>query len=76
MKYMNGKIFVTMIVSLSLFMSIASADPSVGGITTDPASPTHQSTITVTATITGDDIESVTLTVQECKPGSCFIYTD
>ena len=76
MKYVNGKIFVTMIVTLSIFMSIASADPSVGEITTDPASPTHQSTITVTATITGDDIESVTLTVSECKAGLCFIYND
>lgn len=76
MKYMNGKIFITMIVTLSLFMSIASADPSVDGVTTDPASPTHQSTITVTATITGDDISSVTLTVSECKAGLCFIYND
>ncbi|MEE9572722.1 MAG: hypothetical protein V3W20_06740 [Candidatus Neomarinimicrobiota bacterium] len=76
MKYVNGKIFITMIVTLSLFMSIASADPSVDGVTTDPASPTHQSTITVTATITGDDISSVNLTVSECKEGLCFIYTD
>lgn len=77
MKYVKGKISITVIVMLGLIISSVNvlADPVVDEITTDPTSPTHQSTITITATITGDDITSVNITVLECKVGLCFTYS-
>lgn len=53
------------------------ANPTVNEITTDPASPSHQETITVTASVTGDDIRSVTILVGECvrSTGICYFWT-
>lgn len=76
MKYAKTKILVIVITCLGLLMTSASvtADPIVDEVTTNPSSPAPQSTITITATITGDDTTSVNVTVSECKIGLCFIY--
>lgn len=76
MKYVKTKILAIVITCLGLLMTSASvtADPIVDVVTTNPSSPVPQSTITITATISGDDITSVNVTVSECKIGLCFIY--
>jgi hypothetical protein len=76
MKYFKGKILIIIIVMLSLFMSSinVTAAPVVDEVTTNPASPTPQSTITISAKISGNDITSVNVTISECKVGLCFIY--
>ena len=76
---MRKILFATMVfLSLCVSSAIVNADPVVESVDTDPAEPTPQSEITVTATITGVDIVSVNLTVSECRrdTGTCFIYTD
>lgn len=74
------KILIATMVFLSLCASsaIVTADPTIDSVTTNPINPTPQSDITVTVTITGDDVTAVILTVSECRrdTGTCFIYTD
>ena len=69
-----------MMLVASLFMAnlVNAAEPTVDDFSTDPSSPTPKSTITVTATFTGDDISSVTVKIQECSSadGVCFINND
>ena len=70
------KILIVTIVILGLCMLNANimAEPVVEEVTIDPAEPTPSSTVTITATITGeDDIDAVHLTIQECKGETlCF----
>ena len=64
------------VLGLCLMNTNVLADPTVNNITTNPANPSHQDTITVTANITGDDVSSVELWVGECNStqGICFIW--
>ena len=61
-----------MLLAIVISSSLVTADPIVDEITTDPENPTHESTITVTAKIIGDDVTSVNLSVSECMIGLCF----
>jgi len=76
MKNFKRKILIMIIMIFSLYISSVNviADPVVNEITTVPANPTPQSTIAITADISGEDITSVNVTVSECKIGLCFIY--
>ena len=58
---------------LGLCITTVTADPTVDEITTEPAEPTPLSTVKVIATITGENIISVKLTVAECDDESCFL---
>jgi hypothetical protein len=79
------KILIAAIVILGLYFMTANAvaDPVVDSVTTDPAAPAHQATVTVTAEITGDDVTAVSVVVKECRSleaggelaGVCFINT-
>ncbi|PNX49507.1 MAG: hypothetical protein BV457_01425 [Thermoplasmata archaeon M9B1D] len=78
-KYMKTikKVSITIILFLSLCLSIFSvtADPTIE-IETNPANPERLSTFTVIATITGENIISVTVTISECTkkpPAQCFV---
>lgn len=78
-KYMKPirKLSITMVLFLSLCLSTFSvnADPTIE-IETNPANPERLSTFTVIATITGENIISVTVTISECTkkpPEQCFI---
>jgi len=79
MTHINRKIMISIIILLGIFIecSIVTADPTIDQITTDPASPTHQSTINITAKISGDGITSVKVTVSECNDvdGICYFNT-
>ena len=68
------KIILLGIVVLSLFFSTyaVNADPTVETITTEPESPKSMSTVKIIATISGDDILSVDLTVAECDESQCY----
>jgi len=82
MKKNSGNIFIIILTMLALFVatvSIASADPTVDNIETDPETPKILSTFKVIATVTGDNIMSITVTVSECSdsPDQCYIaHTD
>lgn len=56
-----------------LCITTVSAEPTVNEITTVPAKPIPLSTVKVIATITGENIISVKLTVAECDDEQCFI---
>jgi hypothetical protein len=58
---------------LGLCITTVTADPTVDEITTEPTKPTPLSTVKVIATITGENIISVKLTVAECDDESCFL---
>ena len=47
------------------------ADPKVEAVTLNPSDPAVQSTVTVTATISGDTIEAVRFIYKECDPELC-----
>jgi len=71
-------ILIVGIFVLSMFFSSVNvlADPTVDKIETDPEAPPLLSTFKVLATITGEDIQSVNVTVSECTDGppeQCFI---
>jgi len=75
MKIGKGRFFITVFVMLCLCLStasIVSAVPSVDSIETDPESPKPLSTLKVIAAITGDNIESVTVTISECDSSQCY----
>ena len=57
-----------------LLSNVVSADPTVNSVETAPESPKPLSTFTVLATITGENIISVNVTVSECSDdtGSCY----
>jgi len=78
MKYVKRNVLIATIAILGLCMSCVSvmAEPVVESIITDPEAPTRLSTITVTATISGNDITNVVLIAGECSDveGVCFIY--
>ena len=59
-----------------MFSSVVIADPSIVSVVTDPANPKPESTVTVTANISGDDITSVKFNVSECnsKIGICINF--
>lgn len=69
------KIMISIIFFLVLFISAVNvnATPTVEDITTQPAQPTPLSTIKVIATITGENIISVNLTVAECDESLCYV---
>jgi PKD repeat protein len=46
-------------------------DPQVETVTFNPSEPAVQSTVTVTATITGDTVEAVRFIYKECDPELC-----
>jgi len=73
----NIKTMIGGILFLGLCLSIFSvnANPTIENITTNPAEPKPLSTFTVIATITGENIISVTVTISECTekpPAQCF----
>ena len=81
MKNRLGKTIVLMLVFVGLcamFSNVNAADPSVISVETNPESPEPESTVTVTANITGDEISSVNLTVSECTDEgdnvACFAF--
>ncbi|MBN1861200.1 MAG: hypothetical protein JW840_07045 [Candidatus Thermoplasmatota archaeon] len=47
------------------------AEPQVEAVTFNPSDPTVQSTVTVTATISGDTIDAVYFIYKECDPELC-----
>ena len=70
------KLFITivfLIIFLSAIGSNVIATPVIDEITYEPEKPTPKSTITFTATVSDEDIESVWLTVQECNDVLCFL---
>jgi len=76
-----GRTIVLMLVFVGLcamFSSVKAFDPSVVSVVTEPANPEPESTVTVTANITGDEISSVNLTVSECTDEgdnvACFAF--
>jgi hypothetical protein len=76
MKYEKRNILVTtiLILSLCMFSNNAIADPVVQDVTISPQNPESSDTVTITATITGDDISEVTLKLKECTndPPMCW----
>jgi hypothetical protein len=77
MRKIIKKISITIILFLILCLSTISvdADPTIEKIETNPANPERLSTFTVIATITGENIVSVTVTISECTekpPAQCF----
>jgi hypothetical protein len=72
------KISITMILFLSVCLSAfnVNADPTIENITTNPTEPERLSSFTVIASISGENINSVTVTISECteKPTEqCFV---
>ena len=72
------KISITIILFLSVCLSTfnVNADPTIENITTNPTEPERLSSFTVIATISGENINSVTVTISECteKPTEqCFV---
>ena len=78
MKYLRGEILITTIVMVIIYISSAMvlADPAVEDISINPTSPSPKSTITFTATVTGDQIDEVYIVLQECKEGLCYPRTN
>lgn len=78
MKETIKKISIIIILFLSLCLSTfnVKADPIIENITTNPVKPEKLSTFTIIATISGENINSVTVTISECTygpPEQCFI---
>ncbi len=78
MRKINKKFSITIILFLSLCLSAfnVNADPTIENITTNPTEPERLSSFTVIATINGENINSVTVTISECteKPTEqCFV---
>jgi len=78
-KYMKTikHLSITIVLFLSLCLSTFSvnADPTIETIITDPSEPKLLSTFTVIATITGENINSVNVTISECTdgpPAQCY----
>ncbi len=78
MKYLRGEILITTIIMIIIYISSAFvlADPVIEDISINPTSPSPKSTITFTATVTGDQIDEVYLLLQECKEDLCFPRTN
>jgi len=53
--------------SLLFVLNSVSADPVVNSITTNPANPKPESTLTVIVDVSGEDISKVVLTASECS---------
>lgn len=71
------KISIIIILFLGLYLSTfnVSANPTIENMTTNPVKPEPLSTFTVIATITGENIISVNVTISECTeepPAQCF----
>ncbi len=71
------KISMIIILFLGLYLSTfnVSANPTIENMTTNPVKPEPLSTFTVIATITGENIISVNVTISECTeepPAQCF----
>ena len=58
---------------LMTFGMIVAAEPSVVEITYDPQTPVAGSTVTFSATVSGEDITAVHIIVQECNEQICFL---
>lgn len=63
-------VFVVGMIGTTIGQAIA-ADPLVESVSLNPSNPTVQSTVTVTATISGDDIDIVHFIYKECDPEIC-----
>ncbi|OGS41124.1 MAG: hypothetical protein A3K77_00320 [Euryarchaeota archaeon RBG_13_31_8] len=73
----NIKTIISAIIFLCLFLSIfnVNANPTIENITTNPVKPKPLSTFTVIASITGENIISLNVTISECTeqpPAQCF----
>lgn len=70
----NTKILIIGILFLGLFISTVSADPTVNHITTNPDIPKPESTVTIIANISGENISKVRLSLSECnhETGLCY----
>ena len=71
----NIVLLFTLILSLYVFSAgiTVLAEPTIIDLNHDPQNPEILSTVTFSATITGEDITSVHLFIQECeKDGVCF----
>jgi hypothetical protein len=68
------KPLITIVLFLSLCLSTFSinADPTIE-IETNPAKPERLSTFTVIASITGENIISVKVTISECDDSACYV---
>ena len=66
------KIIFGAIVFLCLFTTCVKANPDVTNISLNPANPKPLSTITFTATITGDQIDEAYMLLVECNEKTCF----
>ena len=66
-------VFVALAV-MSLFgtsIGVAAA-PTIGEVVLNPEIPTPQSDVTFSVNVTGDDVSSVWLILEECKQGLCY----
>ena len=73
MKNLRLSILIVCSVFLCLYLSISSvmAQPAVD-ITFEPEEPAPESTITFTATVSGENISEVYICLSECKEGLCY----
>ena len=74
-KITKNILIIILFLSLSLSTFNANASPTIDNITTNPVKPEPLSTFSIIATITGENIISVTVTVSECTekpPAQCF----
>ena len=74
MKQFCAKIFFIIFIFFSFLLINNSviAEPVVEEIITEPVNPTHKSTFTVTAKITGEDVSSVNIIITECNDEVCI----
>jgi len=75
MKNIKRMVFAILFLSLCLSTFSVNANPTIENITTNPVKPELLSTFTVIATITGENIISVNVTISECTeepPAQCF----
>ncbi len=77
MKNLGKKMLLCLGVSviISVIAISATAEPTVNNINTNPEKPEPQSTVTVIANISGENITSVTLFVLECNYNTeqCYV---
>lgn len=68
-------LMVVLILSIYIFSAeiIVAVEPSVVEITHDPQKPVAGSTVTFSATVSGEDITAVHIIVQECNEQICFL---
>ena len=60
-------------VFISMLAISVAADPVVEDITISPTAPAPLSTVTINATVSGEDIDEVFLKIKECKDTFCYL---